>query len=117
MRPILVTCMKCPDRFACRARGECVQKYTTTEVPRDHCPNCLGPLTKATNATQGDDDPPKPGDVTICFHCAAVLTFLDNLQLTIFPELEIEKLSDGERKAIRSARTTVLAMMEGRAQQ
>ena len=47
-----------------------------------NCPNCYYPLEVATNLDT--EEKPRPGDVTICTSCAAVLIFAKKL---IFNEL------------------------------
>ena len=45
------------------------------------CPACGALLNEATGVTT--DDRPKPGDVTICFYCAAALRFAPDMSLRV----------------------------------
>lgn len=43
------------------------------------CPLCGYTLDAATNADSGDKIAPKPGDVTVCFGCAGILEFTEDM--------------------------------------
>jgi hypothetical protein len=45
------------------------------------CPECGKNNDVATNAN-GGDDPPNPGDISVCFYCGTALEFTDELTLT-----------------------------------
>lgn len=47
-----------------------------------HCPNC-GVHVPATTPVDGPEHVPKPGDVSICVHCAAVMRFSAKLGLEL----------------------------------
>lgn len=50
----------------------------THNAPLQKCPCCGMESNRATNP--GDcDNPPKPGDYSICFDCGAILRFNDDL--------------------------------------
>ena len=65
----------------------------TVRLPPCLCPVCESKLDAAT-ATDGDDVLPKSGDITVCFYCAAVLVFTDDLGIdtidikSLAPELQ-----------------------------
>lgn len=46
---------------------------TTTRLPTATCPYCNNRLSAATHATEAVS--PKPGDLSVCIHCASVLVF------------------------------------------
>lgn len=46
----------------------------SVRMPPCACPKCQARLDAATDAA-GGDAVPKPGDLTICIHCTAVLQF------------------------------------------
>ena len=46
-------------------------------ITRCHCPVCLHTFNAAGHP--GHDDPPKPGDYTVCIECAVVLEFTPSM--------------------------------------
>jgi hypothetical protein len=63
-----------------------------TGVRASECPACGHPL----NAATGIDDPsarPSPGDVSICWECAAVLAFTEDLSVRLMSNAEVAELS------------------------
>lgn len=50
-----------------------------TRIPKSFCPFCFHALDRVSNVY--GDDPPVPGDFTICINCGSVLSFDDNMQL------------------------------------
>ncbi len=50
------------------------------ETPSSPCPNCGKVLDKATSANL-DGHKPRPGDVSVCWKCKAILVFNNDLIL------------------------------------
>lgn len=70
------------------------QDETTPEhdVTPNRCPNCTHILEEATGVTT--DDAPKPGDVTLCIYCAAVLVFTDDMMVRLPTEEESNEFAN-----------------------
>lgn len=63
-----------------------------TKMGNDYCPCCKA-LLDAASPAEGNKVP-MPGDITICFYCAEVLMFSDDMELIKCPEVIIETLSE-----------------------
>lgn len=60
-------------------------------MPAADCPQCeLVHNGSATNS--GHEDPPGPGDLTICLFCDAVLAYTDDMQLRLGTLIENAEL-------------------------
>ena len=70
------------------------ETYRTAPVP---CPMCATELNRTT--TTDDDYPPRPGDVTVCASCGAVLAFTDTMSLAPAPEEAVRQCQDQLAKA------------------
>ena len=68
--------------------------YRTAPVP---CPFCKTELNRT--ATTDDESPPRPGDVTVCANCDAVLEFTDTMTLAPAPEEAIRQTEKQLAKA------------------
>ena len=65
-------------------------------VPRaGFCPSCGMHLSGAMAIDT--DARPKPGDVSICAHCASVLQFGENLTFRLFPDWRDDPNTDTEQ--------------------
>lgn len=63
----------------------------TTELSPRPCPQCGAPNNMATGV--GHDRPPKPGDVSLCCGCGAILMFNNDLSSRkVTPDEEVEIL-------------------------
>lgn len=69
------------------------------------CPSCRHTLPLACGIDHEDE--PKPGDLTLCIRCAAYLQFDDDLQLEIFPEVELLDLPDDTRLLLVRGRQAI----------
>ena len=69
------------------------------------CPVCGTPLPLAS-AIQGDHEP-KPGDLSLCIHCAAYLEMDDDLNLKVFPTEQLLELPDETRMLLTRARLAI----------
>lgn len=65
---------------------------THHEVPRGHCPTCRTELEAATGIDR--DEPPSPGDITVCFYCGAIARFDQALHLSEVDPEEKRRLMD-----------------------
>jgi hypothetical protein len=63
------------------------------------CPSCAATLDGATNVL--GEQPPGQGDVTVCAYCHAVLAFRDDLSLRPATEIDLARLSDAARDALK----------------
>lgn len=65
------------------------------DVTPNRCPHCEHILEGATGVTT--QNAPKPGDVTLCIYCAAVLVFQDDMRVRLPVEEEANEFaSNGE---------------------
>ena len=62
----------------------------------DHCPNCGCDLDSATNSYD-ESLKPEPGDVCCCIHCAAVLTYQDDMIIRKLKDEEFLALPENAR--------------------
>jgi hypothetical protein len=69
----------------------------TTVIPHQFCPACLAPLNRASHPTARVG--PKPGDLNVCIHCAAVMMYGDDLTLRALDAKEQLSLSVVDPKA------------------
>lgn len=71
------------------------------------CPSCG----KSNNSTTGinSQEQPKPGDVSICFYCAFVSVFDENLKLTPISKQQLESLPQDVIFQISKAKLAILA--------
>jgi hypothetical protein len=51
-----------------------------TEIPAQICPECGFKMTATTEA-HGSTEPPRPGDVSICFGCNSIHVFGNDMTL------------------------------------
>ena len=49
------------------------------EQPEDYCPACLTRFN--SSGTFGENTPPAPGDLSICYRCGTIMAFNDQLKL------------------------------------
>lgn len=61
-----------------------------TRMGKDYCPNCEHLLDSASAAF--GKHVPKPHDVTVCFYCAVILEFSDDMALVKLPWKTYNKL-------------------------
>lgn len=70
--------------------------------PHARCPWCRTKLDAASDPV--GDATPKPGDLSVCINCAAMLTFGDDLKLRALSAKEIAALPiDTARELVRYA--------------
>jgi hypothetical protein len=86
---------------------------TTFDMEERRCPKCGYKFEAATSL--GHNNCPKPGDVTFCIECNAILLFAERLTLRTPSELELcEIKASGHwekfERARRAMRTIRLAM-------
>jgi len=59
------------------------------KIEPDECPKCYYQMDTVRNET--DDEKPEPGQTTICYNCAGILQFKDDLKVESAP---LSKLID-----------------------
>ena len=73
-------------------------------LPDLRCPSCNGKLDAATAAVDSkgeripDSARPKPGDLTVCFYCAALLQFASDMAVS---PLDITSLDEDTQFQVR----------------
>lgn len=72
---------------------------------KDGCPVCFHRLDAA--ACIEEDAHPKPGDLTVCFYCATLLRFDDQLRHVKLEHGEFSQLAPLERRTLLRARNLV----------
>lgn len=75
------------------------------DTPASACPACGTPRDCAVG-----DTAPRPGDLSICSHCAAVNTFDPELRLRPTTESELAALSFEQRAVIARMRVELCAL-------
>ena len=68
-------------------------------MPECECPTCK----RRIDAAGTEDEQsvgPTPGDLTICFHCLAVMVFNDDLTLRLIEKEEYNGLPDESKREI-----------------
>lgn len=76
---------------------------TTTRTPKNSCPSC-GKTIDALSRLKDDDIRPKPGDVTVCLDCAAVLVVNHDLTVRSPTPGELDDMAtDQELLKVREA--------------
>lgn len=71
---------------------------TTTRLQAQPCPSCDARIDAHTAAHSTAS--PKPGDVSVCLYCAAILRYGDDLTLELVPDPErTELLEESEELA------------------
>jgi hypothetical protein len=79
---------------------------TTHVISAGVCPNCSEPFDRATNV--GSSAAPGPGDVNLCFHCAAILRFDATMQLVLATDADLAELDASTLDEINHARSALL---------
>lgn len=74
------------------------------------CPVCTHPFNRATNAENGVQEEPSPGDLSICVECETVLAFTDQLTLRKATD---EEIKEGTR-LIMEARANLKKFRKGK---
>lgn len=71
----------------------------TTRHKATPCPMCKQKLDASTRF--GDDYKPKPGDITICIMCGAILTYEYDLEIRLATLMEINCLDLEETRRLK----------------
>jgi hypothetical protein len=72
------------------------------DVPERRCPSCRAKLEAVTSLKHNDQ--PKPGDISVCLYCAAVLQFGNGMTLRAVPKEEWEDFHPETVETLRAAR-------------
>lgn len=75
-------------------------------MPPSTCPACTTRQNMATGIAV--DRKPTPGDYTVCYACAALLHFNDQLQLARLPAQELIDMDPEQRQLLLSAAAQVM---------
>jgi hypothetical protein len=75
---------------------------TSETADQDHCPACGEELGSATGVGK-----PKPGDVSVCAYCEALMVFNDDMTVRLMTEEEKRGLSTDGRAMLEIMRTVV----------
>lgn len=70
----------------------------TTKTPGTFCPVCKSALDCASDPL--GDATPKPGDVSYCVYCSAILTFTQDLGLVLAPQGVIDECQEMLRQLL-----------------
>jgi hypothetical protein len=70
------------------------------------CPSCQKVL-DAVTATDHKDHKPSPGDLTVCFYCAALLCFDFFLDLQIAQPEDLKGITEEQTLTIAAARAAI----------
>ena len=84
-----------------------------TKLDVDNCPKCGYLFDSATCMEEAKGDiEPKSGDISLCFNCAAILEFDENLKLKMCDEKTINELDDELLSEIIKAKTFILSKVK-----
>jgi hypothetical protein len=78
-------------------------------VPPSRCPDC-DRVQDAAGDVYGHGEAPKPGDVTVCLDCAAVLQFGPRMELVRVTRREYRRLPRDTRDQLDRIRSAILRM-------
>lgn len=80
-------------------------------VPDAACPRCQHRVNRVSELVEDDPERrpsrPKPGDVTLCIRCGAVLRFTLDLGLAELPQRGLDALPAEQRRMIRQAQQAI----------
>jgi len=79
---------------------------TVTHHKESNCPACGHPINAAGTIDSNDTYVAEPGDITVCFGCACVLVYADDMsvrmpttkEITEMPPEQLAELEDLQRK-------------------
>lgn len=86
-------------------KRELASGHTTFISEEDKCPFCGYIINAATSPT--GDQPPEPGDVSICFKCTSYVVFDDNLKLRCMTDDELLELPNETLSMLTEQRTKI----------
>ena len=77
-----------------RRPTEMIHKYTEVK-----CPACNHPLSRAENVVANDEDTaaPRPGDISVCVYCGAILAFERNGQQRLADAMDLNRVEPALR--------------------
>lgn len=67
-------------------------------VPSSLCPTCGNELNAASSTTGTRS--PRPGDISVCIHCGAFLSYQPDITLKLLTEEELVEISAEDPEAI-----------------
>lgn len=88
-------------------------KRRTPPLPESRCWRCTNKLDDATS-TDSPEAKPHAGAFSVCFYCAAISVFDDDLRLRRATDAEIDGLTSDEARELERARRVVVAMIRER---
>jgi hypothetical protein len=77
----------------------------TTKTGKDYCPGCNALI---DHATSFDNNTPNPGDITICFYCAEILYFSEDMSVDILPDVLLNEMDEKTRAYISQVQKAII---------
>ena len=72
------------------------------QIKPSPCPSCKNILDAATGVGEGLQPTAKPGAVTVCAYCQALLVFTNEMQLRFLKQEELDAMPERHRKMMLS---------------
>lgn len=78
------------------------------------CPKCGDDHDRVSNFTDFDEamgfepQPPKPGDLNICFNCGVLAQYTEELELVLVSESELQTLSPKQKAKLKRMQKLVV---------
>ena len=85
----------------------------TTRHVATMCPVC-GHKLDASTRVEADGHKPKPGSISVCIECAAVLTFDEGMHLRLMTAEEVRTLPDETFREVARYQAAVIKQRETR---
>lgn len=79
----------------------------TEHIIELRCPKCGDQHDRASNFTDFDEamgfdpQPPKPGDLNVCFNCGSLAAYTQELELVLLTEPELESLTPRQKARLK----------------
>ena len=83
---------------------------TDNEMPQTKCPKCCAGIDMAT--TMRYEEAPKPGDYCICFYCAHISIYGDDMQLIELTRAEVIEVASDD--FVMQMHSQLVKLIEGR---
>lgn len=87
------------------SRVKAMTEPAFARLPLDHCPECRTPLNAAGVPGEKNAPMPRPGDVTVCLHCASLLEYGRRLRLKRVPPGKLAQWREREPATVQEIET------------
>lgn len=81
---------------------------SSLEIDHGVCPKCGKVFSHVSNADE-NEGPPRAGDLTICFGCATIFRFKEDLKVEVLQDEEFNELDDESRELLNQLSEIILS--------